>query len=84
MQRMYQKILKECNGDQKYLRCPDLRDKNFEVLRSSMALDKVDLVYAETVQYKINRNYSGFITYSDTINVYGVWLDNSGYIITQL
>ena len=43
MKRFYQKILKEGNGDKKYLRCPDLRYNNFEVICSVIALYKVDL-----------------------------------------
>ena len=31
IQQMYQKFLKEDYGYQKYLRCPDLLDNNFEV-----------------------------------------------------
>ena len=41
---MYQKILKAGNGDHKYLIYPDLLYKSFEVLRSEIPLDKVDLV----------------------------------------
>ena len=50
---------------------------------SAIALDKVDLVCAETVEAKPTGNDSGFITYSNKIYVYGVWLDNSGYLITK-
>ena len=62
MKFLYQKILKEGNGDHKYLRCTDLWYNNFEVLRSEIALDKVNLECAETVKYKPTRNYSGFIS----------------------
>ena len=50
MKLMYQNILKEGNGDHKYLRCIDLCYENFEVLCSAITLDKVDLVCAETVK----------------------------------
>ena len=56
MQQIYQRVLKELNGVQKYLRCPDLRDKKFEVMRSDIKLDKVYLVCAEIVQEKSTRN----------------------------
>ena len=52
MQRLNQKILNGDNGDQKYTRCPDLQDENFEVMRSSISLDKFDLECAETVKTK--------------------------------
>ena len=80
---MYQKILKQFNGDNNYLRCPYLRDKNFEVLRLVIALDKNDLECAETYKAKPNGNDSGFITYSDRINISAEWLYNSGYIMTK-
>ena len=59
---MYQKILKEVHGDKKYLRCTDTREKNFEVLRSAIELDKSDLECAGSVKYKPTENDSGFIT----------------------
>ena len=80
---MYQNILKEGDGAHNYLRCLDLRYNNFEVLRPEISLDKVDLVCEETVKNKPTRNDSGFITYSNTIYFYGIWLDNSVYLITQ-
>ena len=63
MQHMYKNILKVGNGDHKFLRFPYLQDKNFEVLHSAIALDKVDLESAETVKTKPAVNDSGFITY---------------------
>ena len=36
-----------------------------------------------TVKAKPTINYSYFITYSNTINSSGLWLDKSGYPITQ-
>ena len=60
---MYQKILKAGNGDHKYLIYPDLLYKSFEVLRSAIPLDKVDLVCEKTVKVKPTGNDSGFITY---------------------
>ena len=63
MKRMYQKLLKEGNVNHNHLRCTDLQDNNFEVLSSSITLDEVDLVFAETVKTKPTGYYSGFITY---------------------
>ena len=83
MQCVYQKLLKEGNGDNKFLRCPYLQDNNLGVMCSSIQLDKVDLECAETVRAKPTGNDSGSIVYSKTINFSGIWLDNSGYLITQ-
>ena len=83
MQHFYQDILKEGNDDQKFWRCRDLWDKNFEVLHSAMSLYKVDLECAETVKDKPSGINSGFITYSNTIKFSGIWLDNSIYLITK-
>ena len=63
--------------------CPDLRDRTFEVMPSEIALDKINLACVENVKTKPNGSDSGFINYSNTINVYSKWLYNSGYIITQ-
>ena len=82
MQYIYHKLLKEFDGDYKYLRFPDLWDNIFEVLCSAIALYKLDLVCAETFKYKPTINDSGFITYSSTIYLWYI-LDNSGYIINQ-
>ena len=60
---MHHNLLKEGNSDRKYLRCLDLRDNNFEVLRLEIALDKADLGCAETVKSKPTGYYSGFIIY---------------------
>ena len=43
MQYLYQKLLEESNGDHKYLMCTDILETNIEVLRSAIALDKIDL-----------------------------------------
>ena len=59
MQHMYKNILKEGNGDQKYIRWPDLWDNFFEVMSSTIALDKVKLMCAETVKDKPTINDSG-------------------------
>ena len=56
MQRICQNILKEGNGDHKYLRCQNIWDNNFEVMRSEIALDKVDMACAETIKDKYNGN----------------------------
>ena len=83
MKHLYQKFLKEGNGDHKYLRCPDPQDNNFEVLCSAILLDEIYIDCEETVTDKPTGNGLGFITYSNTINVSGKLLDNSGYLITQ-
>ena len=46
-------------------------------------MDKVNPECAETVKAKPTGNNSGFITYSNTINVATKWLDRSGYLIIQ-
>ena len=38
---------------------------------------------SETVKDRSNEMYSGFITYSNTINFASKWLDNSDYLITK-
>ena len=68
IQCMYKRLLKEVNGDHKYLRCTYIQDNNFDLLRSEIALDKFDLECAETVKYKPTVNDSCFITYSNTFN----------------
>ena len=78
MRHIYQKFLKEGNAYHMDLRCIDLQYNNFEVMRSSITLDKEDLVCIETVKAKPTVNDSGFITYSTTIYIYGIWIDNSG------
>ena len=50
---------------------------------SAIVLDKVDLVCIETIESKTTGNNSGFIIYSNTINVSSIWLDKSFYLITQ-
>ena len=76
-------FLKEVNDDNKILKCLDIRDKNFEYLRSAIALDKIDLECAENVKAKPTGNDSGFIAYSNTINVAIKSLYKSVYLITQ-
>ena len=61
MQRIYHRLLKEVNGNHKYLRFPYLLDNNFEVLLSDITMDKVDLVCAETVKTKSIVNDSDFV-----------------------
>ena len=80
---MYQNIFKEGIGGHKYLRCTYLRYTIFEVLHLEIELDKIDLDCAENIRSKPVRNYSGFITYSNTINFGIKVLDKSGYIITH-
>ena len=43
--------------------CTDLRDNSFEVLCEAITLDKIYLVYAETVREKHTINNAGFTTY---------------------
>ena len=82
MQRLYQRIFKVGSGDHKFLRCPYLQDNNFEVLCSSIALDKVGVERAGNIKSKPNGNGSSFITYSNKKKS-GIYLDNSGYLITK-
>ena len=63
IQRLYQNILKEGNGNQKYLRFPDHQENKFEVLHTSITLDKADFECACIVKAKPTGNDSGFITY---------------------
>ena len=83
MQYIYKRLLKELSGYHKYLRCTDIWYNNFEVICSDISLDKVDLVFTETVKSKSTGNYSGFITYSNTIYFSGLWLDKCDYLIIQ-
>ena len=41
------------------------------------------MVYSVTIKAKPSGKYSGSITYLNTIHFDGIWLDNSGYLITQ-
>ena len=41
------------------------------------------MVCAEIVKAKPTGNYSGFITYSNTIYFSDTWLDKTGYLITK-
>ena len=50
MRGIYQRLFEELNDDNKYLRCPDVQDNNFEVLIRASILDKVDLVCKKTVK----------------------------------
>ena len=52
-------------------------------MRSTIVLNKVDLVCVKTVKAKPTGNNSGLITYSNTIYFDVIWLDNCGYLITQ-
>ena len=70
---MYNDILKEFNGDHKFLRCTNLRNNSFEFMRSTIALDKLDLVCAETIKAKPDGNYSVFITYSERLFSDFIW-----------
>ena len=53
MNFIYQRLSKEGNVDHKYLRCPYLWYKKFEVLRAYISLDKIDLAGAEKVGEKL-------------------------------
>ena len=63
IQRVYHNFLKKNNDYRNLLRCLDLLDINFEVLSSSIALDKLDVECAENVEAKPTGNDSGFIKY---------------------
>ena len=63
IQRLYHNILKESNVDQKYLRCTDIGDNNFEVMRSPIAWNKVYHESSDTVKAKTTGKYSGYIKY---------------------
>ena len=52
-------------------------------MRSEITWDKVNLECAETAKAIPTVNNSGFINYSNINNFSGIWLDNSGYLITQ-
>lgn len=80
---MYQRLLKEGNRYHNDLRCPDIRNKFFEILSSAIALDKVDMECAETVISKTTGYDSGFIHHPNKIYYDTIWLDNIGYIMNQ-
>ena len=82
MQRMYQKILKEGDGNF-FLSCTDTQYNNSGVLHSSLSLYHIELECSGTVKSKTTGNNSVFITNSDTINFASKCLNISGYIITQ-
>ena len=41
------------------------------------------MLFSETVKSKPTGENSGFITYSNKIYFYSIWLDKSRYLITQ-
>ena len=82
IQRLHQNILKEGNGYQKYLMCPDLWDRNFQVVCSEISLYKVDLKCVETVKSKPSVDYSGLLP-TQTQSFSSIWLDNNDYLIMQ-
>ena len=53
-------------------------------MSSDIESNKVELESVGTVKGKHNENYSGFITYSNTISFPNKWLKNRGYVITKL
>ena len=63
MHIIYQRILKEGNGDHNCLKCTYFQYKNFDILRTSITLDKIDPVCSDSVKEKPTRNHAGFITY---------------------
>ena len=83
MQCIYQRLLKEGNGDHKYLRYPDIWNNNFEVMLIAIKLDRIEIAWVEIVIAKIIGNDAGFITYSNKIYFDDLWLDNCGYLINQ-
>ena len=62
IQRMYQRFLKEGNGDYNFLICPEFWEKNLEIMRSEIEFDKVEFECAGTVKAQHIGNDSGFIT----------------------
>ena len=80
---IYQSLLKEVNGGNKYLGFPYLLDNNFEVMCTAIALDKIYLVCTDTVREKYTVNDAGFITYSNKIYFSCYWLDNCGYLMNE-
>ena len=66
-----------------FLRCPDILDKYFGVLRSGIVFYRINFQCAEIVKNKSTGNDSDFSTYSNTIIFASKWLENSGYMITQ-
>ena len=68
--------MKEVNVYYKYLRCPDLRYNNFDILSSSIALDKLDLVCSERVKAKLNSGY--IITQWKHCEIIGFLMDKIG------
>ena len=65
MHRIYQRLLKEVDGDHKYLRCTYVLYNNFKIQCATISLDKVELMFAETVKENLSENDAGFITYSN-------------------
>ena len=80
--RICQRILREGNGDHKYLRCPYLQDKFLGYVYRYF-IYKVEFVCAQKDRAKPTSNYSGFITYSNTIGFSGSWLDNCSCLINE-
>ena len=72
MHHVYHVLLKEVNGDHKYLRLPYLWDNKFEVMIAATTLDKIYLECKDIVRAKPTGNYEGFIAYSNTIYFYGL------------
>ena len=84
MKHIYQRILKNGDGGHKYLRCPYLRDSDFDILCPDIALDKVEQTCGKTVKAKPNEKYSGFITYSNRVYFYCIWLDKYVYLMPNV
>ena len=62
--------------------CPDLWDRNFQVVCSEISLYKVDLKCVETVKSKPSVDYSGLLP-TQTQSFSSIWLDNNDYLIMQ-
>ena len=62
MHCIYQRLLKEVNGDHKYLRCLCIKDKHFNIMCTDIALDRVNLAWEEKFREKPTGNDAVFIT----------------------
>ena len=77
IQHIWHSVLKEGNGDHKYLVCLDLWYNSFDFICTSISLDKLGLSCAEIFISKPTGNYAVFITSS----IFGLWLDNCGRLL---
>ena len=69
---MYQKLLKESNGDHKYFKCTGILNNKLYGLCSENLFDRVEWVCSETVKAKYAANDSSYIIYSNSIYFVGI------------